>query len=111
MKLPFDENLSPALARIVGDLFPGSGHIADTVGMGSTDTAVWAFAGRDGYAIVSKDNDFRQLSFVYGPPPKVVWLNVGNAGTRVIAALLQSRVADLLAFDADPDAGLVVVSP
>lgn len=31
-----------------------------------------------GFAIVPKDADFRQLSFLYGSPPKVVWLRVGK---------------------------------
>lgn len=41
----------------------------------------WDYAGFHGFVIVSKDNDFRQLSFLKGPPPKVVWLSIGNAGT------------------------------
>lgn len=31
--------------------------------------------------VVSKDSDFRQLAFLFGPPPKVMWLRVGNAST------------------------------
>ena len=34
----------------------------------------WAYARDHGYTIVSKDNDFRQYAFLYGPPPKVLWL-------------------------------------
>ena len=45
---------------------------------------IWERAGQEAYAIVSKDNDFRQLSFVHGAPPKVIWLSVGNAGTEAI---------------------------
>lgn len=111
MKLLFDENLSPALPRLVADLYPGSDHVVRTAGEGSTDLHVWSFAARHGYAVVSKDNDFRQLSFTAGPPPKVVWLSVGNAGTRTIAHLLRARLVDLLRFDDDPDVGLLVVSP
>jgi predicted nuclease of predicted toxin-antitoxin system len=61
------------------------------------------------YAIVSKDNDFRQLSFLHGPPPKVVWLAVGNAGTDVIADLLERHRSDMEAFDATPEESLLVL--
>lgn len=74
-----------------------------------TDKAVWDYAGFHGYAIVSKDNDFRQLSFLHGPPPKVVWLSVGNAGTDDIGELLESSVDAIQAFLQDPEAGLLVL--
>lgn len=49
------------------------------------DLQIWQYALEHGLTIVSKDNDFRQLSFLYGPPPKVIWLSVGNAGTDIIS--------------------------
>ena len=52
---------------------------------------------RTGIVIVSKDDDFRQLSFLRGHPPKVVWLVVGNAGTDIVGELLL-RSKDLLAI-------------
>ena len=42
----------------------------------------WEYAHKEGFAIVSKDTDFRERSYVEGAPPKVVWLDVGNAGTK-----------------------------
>ncbi|MGQ0595384.1 MAG: DUF5615 family PIN-like protein [Gammaproteobacteria bacterium] len=55
--------------------------------------------------MVSKDNDFRQMSFVKGPPPKVIWLSVGNAGTDAIARLLETSVtSDLLISQIHPSA-------
>ena len=62
-----------------------------------------------GTRIVSKDNDFRQYAFLYGPPPKVVWLSVGNAGTTAIVRLLKARIATLLAFERDPEQSLLVL--
>ena len=86
MKLLFDENLSPRLVELLAADFPGCTHI-EFLGMrGATDSAVWDHARENGYTIVSKDNDFRQRAFLHGPPPKVVWLSVGNTGTRQIAA-------------------------
>lgn len=71
---------------------------------------IWEFARSHGFAIVSKDNDFRQRSFLSGAPPKVIWLSVGNAGTQQIAALLQRSAETIHRFSRDPEAGLLVVT-
>jgi predicted nuclease of predicted toxin-antitoxin system len=64
VKLLFDENLSPRLVSRLSPLFPDSQHV-DLVGLhGQPDKAIWEHAARHEFAIVSKDNDFRQLSFL-----------------------------------------------
>jgi predicted nuclease of predicted toxin-antitoxin system len=50
---------------------------------------------------VSKDADFRERSFVLGPPPKVIWIRRGNCSTDEIAALLRANHTEMLAFDAN----------
>jgi predicted nuclease of predicted toxin-antitoxin system len=76
---------------------------------GSTDTTLWNHALNNNFIIVSKDNDFRQKAFLYGSPPKVVWLSIGNAGTSVIAQLLRGNVEKIQAFAASPDESLLVL--
>ena len=109
MKLLFDENLSPRLVNLVAADFPGSAHLEGLNMHGATDAAVWAYARDHGYAIVSKDNDFRQYAFLYGPPPKVIWLSIGNAGTTTIARLVSGSIAKIRAFDQDPELSLLVL--
>ena len=109
MSLLFDENLSERLIKLLHDSYRGSKHV-DTVGLGGhPDQAIWEYASREGLAIVSKDNDFRQLSFLFGPPPKVIWLSVGNAGTEIIAAELEARRQAVDAFLNTPEEGLLVI--
>jgi len=81
VKLLLDENLSPRLLELLAADFPDSTHIERLRMRGVTDAAIWAYARNNGYTIVSKDNDFRQQAFLHSPPPKVVWLSVGNAGS------------------------------
>lgn len=57
---------------------------------------------------MSRDNDLRQRVFVFGPP-KVIWLNVGNAGTSDVAALLLASLERIERFIADLDEGLLVL--
>ncbi|MDD9984142.1 MAG: DUF5615 family PIN-like protein, partial [Gammaproteobacteria bacterium] len=60
-------------------------------------------------AIVSKDEDFHQLSFLYGPPPKVVWVRLGNCTTSDIEHLLRRSQADLAQFNADETGAFLIV--
>jgi predicted nuclease of predicted toxin-antitoxin system len=92
------------------DLFPGSEHVRGVRLAAADDLAVWAYAKAGEFAIVSKDADFRQLSFLYGSPPKVVWLRVGNQSTAEIEAIVRANAAAFEAFDADPVASMVVVT-
>ena len=109
MKLLLDENLSPRLIELLAADFPETTHIERLRMRGATDAAIWAYARANGYTIVSKDNDFRQYAFLYGPPPKVVWLSVGNAGTAAIADLIRSQAKPIRTFDADPQQSLLVL--
>ena len=109
MKLLFDENLSPHLAKDLEALFPGSQHV-DHAGLhGYSDEAVWEHARLQGFAIVSKDNDFRQRSFLKGAPPKVIWLSVGNAGTDAIGQLLPDSRARIATFITNPEESLLIL--
>ena len=109
MKLLFDQNLSRFLVGRFADAFPGSVH-ATAVGLDrATDREVWDFARAGGFVIVSKDSDFRQLAFLLGPPPKVVWLRVGNASTVVIGSLLHQSIEMVVDFAASDEDALLVL--
>jgi predicted nuclease of predicted toxin-antitoxin system len=101
MKLLFDQNLASSLVSRLSDLYPGSSHVRDLGLSAADDDRVWTFAQEAGYTIVSKDSDFQQRSLLYGHPPKVVWLRVGNCTTKRIEELLRTHSPTLYAFEAD----------
>ena len=71
MSLLFDENLSPQLIRRLEAAYPQSEHV-ELVGLkGQSDLDLWKYAAGHGVTLVSKDNDFRQLSFLR--PSTVNW--------------------------------------
>lgn len=111
MRLLFDENLSPRLAQRLAAAFPESRHVDDVGLHGRADAELWNYAGQHGFVLVSKDNDFRQLSFLRGAPPKVIWLHVGNAPTRDIEALILARLNRIQEFCDEPESALLVVEP
>jgi len=103
------ENLSRRLIRRLEAAYPQSEHV-ELVGLkGHVDLEVWEYAARHDATIVSKDNDFRQLSFLRGHPPKVIWLSVGNAGTDAIAELLAANRERVQMFLAGPEESLLVL--
>lgn len=110
MKLLFDENLSPRLVQLLDCDFPASAHVRSLGLRGAPDEVIWELARREGYIIVSKDNDFRQRSFLEGAPPKVIWLSIGNAGTEAILRLLQSQRATIQLFEGDAETSLLALT-
>jgi predicted nuclease of predicted toxin-antitoxin system len=107
VSLLFDQNLSRKLPALLAAEFPGSEQVLLAGLAGADDRTVWAYAAAHGLAVVSKDADFKHLSAALGPPPKVVWLRVGNGPTRDIEALLRLRAADIRAFLSDPASALL----
>ena len=60
--------------------------------------------------IVSKDTDFRERSYVEGFPPKIIWLDVGNAGTVAIAELLRRERQRIERFEKQEKTSLLILS-
>jgi predicted nuclease of predicted toxin-antitoxin system len=110
VKLLFDANVSHKLVSALAAEYPGSTHVRDVGLRGASDSQVWDHAVAHGLAIVSKDTDFRERSYVEGFPPKVIWLDVGNAKTATIAELLRRERPRVDQFDASVDASLLILS-
>ncbi len=110
MKLLFDENLSPKLPNRLRDLFPNSLHVRD-VGMKATiDPMVWDYAKDNDLTIVSKDSDMHDLSLVFGNPPKVIWLRLGNCSTLQVENLLRREFRAMELFYSDETLSLLALS-
>jgi predicted nuclease of predicted toxin-antitoxin system len=77
--------------------------VATRLNVGKKDGERGDLGVRDGnFIIVSKEDDFRSLALVRGPPPKVIWLQVGNASTAALANLLHANALLLKTFSLDP---------
>ena len=98
MKLLFDQNLSDRLVKALAMEFPDSAHIRHLGMDRATDGPVWDYARKNGYVIVSKDSDFHQRSFLYGHPPKVIWIRRGNCSTATIEVMLREHQNDIVEF-------------
>ncbi len=110
MKLLFDANVSHKLVRALSSEYPGSAHVRDVGLHGAEDHQVWDHARAHDFAIVSKDTDFRERSYVEGFPPKIIWLDVGNAGTVAIAMLLRSGLERIERFGTLEETSVLILS-
>lgn len=52
MKLLFDENLAPRLARDLSDLYPGTAHILELGLGGADDQVIWVRAAEDNFVLL-----------------------------------------------------------
>jgi len=61
---------------------------SDVFGQGVSDAALWEYATRNEYAILTKDADFSDRILASKPPPWVVHLRFGNMRRREFHELL-----------------------
>jgi len=109
VKRLLDQNLSHRLCDRFSDLAITVEHVR-SVGLESAeDSRVWDHAAKHGFMVVTKDGDFNNRAFLFGPPPKVVWIRRGNCSTGDIEVLLRTRYQDVVAFAADMTAALLIL--
>lgn len=78
MKLLLDENLSRRLVPFLQHDYPGTTQVA-LIGLESaSDSQIWEVAKQQSFVIVTRDDDFEELSLVWGHPPQVVLLKTKN---------------------------------
>ena len=109
MKLLFDENLSPRVALRLADLFPASAHVRDVGLQAADDPSGWDYALLNGFLIVSKEADMHGLSLLFGNPPKVIWLRLGNCSTAQAENLLRNEFEAIQAFNEDNTVSLLAL--
>lgn len=109
MKLLLDHNLSHRLVGMLRRDYPDSHHVREVGLSEASDEAVWQHATQYGFNVVPKDADFHQRSFLFGHPPKVVWIRRGNCSTSEIEQLLQNRQYHITQFVADPEGAFLII--
>jgi predicted nuclease of predicted toxin-antitoxin system len=109
VKLLLDANLSPRLLARIEATFPESSHVFAHEALRRDDRAIWEFAKRNGFTIISKDGDFHQMSILHGAPPKLVWVRAGNASTDEISRLILDNRDWIIAFGSDDVATFLVL--
>lgn len=75
----------------------------------ASDADIWEFARSEGYALVSKDEDFHVRRVLDGPLPKVLWIRSGNCSTDLVETLLRKNAIEVEKFERNSDAGFLAL--
>ena len=109
MKLLFDQNLFWRLPQKLADLYPDSQHVREVEMKESEDVEIWEYAKAKDFVIVTKDMDFQQRGLLFGHPPKVVRLRVGNCPVQMIEDLLRRYSVTIHTFALDENKSYLVL--
>ena len=95
-----DAQLPPLLARRMREsLGLAAKHVFDAGLHTASDTDIFAAARKQDGIVVTKDVDFVHLLERHGPPPRVIWVTVGNVGNPQLWQIIEAawpRIAVLL---------------
>ena len=110
MKLLLDANISWRLADRLRPYIGDCIHV-DTTGLPSpaTDIDSWNFAHKNGYIIVTNDDDFLNFIDTKGFPPKIILLRTGNQSNSYIEELLIRHLEDIKNLAETTDYGVLEI--
>lgn len=79
------------------------------VGLGSTlDALIWDYAKELGFAFLTKDKDFANMSLALGAPPKVILLLIGNCSATELSRLIRKNAVRFSDFEEDARRSLLI---
>lgn len=111
MKLLFDHHLSRKLVGQLADQFPESSHVVFHGLDRADDSEIWRFAHTHHYTIVTKDSDFNDMSTLYGAPPKIIWIRIGNCTTATIEQIMRTYATEIEQFITHSPEALLEIIP
>lgn len=95
MKLLLDENLSRRVIPFIQDSYPYSTQIV-LIGLEQADDkAIRQYAIDNNFVITTKDADFYEMNVLYGQPPKLIWLKMGNQSKSATLKVLQDNLIEI----------------
>ncbi|MEN8122693.1 MAG: DUF5615 family PIN-like protein [Bacteroidota bacterium] len=110
IKLLLDANLSYRLVKKLHKIYPESIHVTRTgLPIPAQDIAIWEWAKKNNYLIVTNDEDFEHLLNLYHFPPKVILLRTGNQLTNSIAKILFEYFDEIVSFEKSEELGLLEI--
>jgi predicted nuclease of predicted toxin-antitoxin system len=107
LKVLLDQNISFRVAARLSSEFPGCAQVRQFGLENRSDLEIWKFATDHDFTNVTFDADFHDLVTLFGHPPKVVWLRIGNTSTNNLITLLLHYSAVIKSCTADSNHGAV----
>ncbi len=86
-RILIDENLPRSLVAKLG----GACTHASEIAAQASDTLLWEYARERNWIILTRDTDFFDRLILYGSPPKIVWVRLGNLRRTELVETIGSR--------------------
>jgi predicted nuclease of predicted toxin-antitoxin system len=102
LKLLFDQNISFRAVKHLTSQFPLARQVRELKLENFSDRRIWDYAKDSNYTIVTFDTDFYDLVTLYGHPPKVIWLRLGNTTNQNLIKVFENHAEIIKAFIEDP---------
>jgi predicted nuclease of predicted toxin-antitoxin system len=93
VKLLLNENLSWRMIKKLKPFFDEVVHASELkIIQPADDISIWNYAKKNGFTIVSKDDDFEKIVLLRKAPPKLIYLKTYNLDTiKLIELMLESK--------------------
>ena len=93
MKIWIDAQLSPSLAIWINSTFGIESYSLKFLGLRNADDIEIFEKARqeEDIVIMTKDNDFLDLLYELGSPPKIIWITCGNTSNDYLKKILLSN--------------------
>jgi predicted nuclease of predicted toxin-antitoxin system len=95
VKFLVDANLPPRLCVWLKSRRHEAEHLFDLGLLTATDTQVWQHGRAGNVVIFTKDVDFYERALLFGPPPQVVHVTVGNCSNDRFFGVLNANWDDI----------------
>ena len=76
---------------------------------GTSDEIIWQYASTNDFTFLTQDKDFANLSLVWGSPPKVILLEIGNCTVARTEDVVRKNAIRLSEFDRDTKRSLLIL--
>jgi len=89
VKLLLDENLSSRMIKKLTHYFTEVVHASELkIIQPANDISIWNYAKKNGFTILSKDDDFEKIVLLKKAPPKLIYLKTYNLDTKKLVDLI-----------------------
>jgi predicted nuclease of predicted toxin-antitoxin system len=95
VKFLVDANLPPRLCAWLRSHRHEAEHVFDRNLLTATDTQIWERGRLENLIIFSKDVDFYDRALLFGTPPQVIHVAVGNCSNTRLFGVLASEWEDI----------------
>ena len=110
MKLLLDANISWRLCSFLAEIFGECRHVNEVdLPRPAKDSAIWQYAEKNEYTIVSRDSDFLHFLDANGFPPKLILVKTGNTSNKQLERIFLQAKASIVELHDKDDEGLLEI--